>query len=617
MSRESQSIVITHPEMAKLWHPTKNNDLDIDTITSGSGKTVWWLGECGHEWRLAPIGQRSKKIACSYCSGRAALSGFNDLKTTNPHLIPEWSPNNTQAMNSYLPTSAKKALWVCLEGHGEYLKEIRERVEKSRGCPVCSNTKVVAPFNDLESNFPDLMEQFDYEKNTLSPSSIYHGNTKHKLWWLCKEGHSFQATAYNKTHKLYGTRTEGCSVCSGKVVISDINGLSATHPEIAKQWHPTKNLPKQVDEVYASSHSHSYWWVCDEGGHEWETTPRHRTLRQQGCPYCSGSLVVKNETDLPTLRPDLMEEWDWESNSDIDPTECGPGSCYTVGWICKEKSHTWTASIINRAKKHSGCPKCVAASQTSRGEQEVYEFVRAIYVGELTQHVKGISGVSHDVDIYLPASKLALEYNGVYWHSEERKDRDYHRIKFRTSQSNSVMLIQIWEDDWINHRGKVEASLKSLISPELFPSEDRLRVLTTEEDGVYVSDLYVKDHSEVITSWRFSPKASTLEILTAPVYYSFKDILSYIRSLFPNSITIKAELDNCWGLLRTYEKQGFKIGSETEEECTYLVKNMRRSYGEVYKSFQRSGMSDFTEYLSDNRIYRVWDAGKTVMRLRD
>ena len=80
-------LATTHPELAKEWHPSKNGDLQPIQVSFGSNKKVWWLGECGHEWK-ATIGSRTGMNSnCPYCINKKVVRGFNDIATTHPDLI--------------------------------------------------------------------------------------------------------------------------------------------------------------------------------------------------------------------------------------------------------------------------------------------------------------------------------------------------------------------------------------------------------------------------------------------------------------------------------------------------------------------------------------------------
>jgi coenzyme F420-reducing hydrogenase beta subunit len=83
--------------------------------------------------------------------------------------------------------------------------------------------------------------------------------------------------------------------------------LAETHPEVAKQWHQTKNGNLTPNDVTSGS-SKKIWWKCDKGDdHEWETKICHMT-KGSGCPICSNHIAVLSNC-LATLNPELSKEW--------------------------------------------------------------------------------------------------------------------------------------------------------------------------------------------------------------------------------------------------------------------------------------------------------------------
>lgn len=103
---------------------------------------------------------------------------------------------------------------------------------------------------------------------------------------------------------------------------------------------------------------------------------------------------------------------------------------------------------------------------TSNAEQLLYEYIKSIYPGEIKRHVKNLlkesSGKYYEIDIYLPALKIGVEYNGLYWHSEFQKEKSYHFTKSKLADDQGIRLINIYEDEWLDPqtRPKIEALLK-------------------------------------------------------------------------------------------------------------------------------------------------------------
>lgn len=140
-----------------------------------------------------------------------------------------------------------------------------------------------------------------------------------------------------------------------KIEVTTENCIMTTHPEIAKQWHPTKNGVLTPYEVRAGS-TDKVWWKCEKG-HNWITEVRVRCQRNNGCPYCSGRLAIKGETDLFSQFPKIASEWDYEENGNMSPADIPQYSLKRVKWICN-KGHKWSAQVEKRTLRNQGCPYC-------------------------------------------------------------------------------------------------------------------------------------------------------------------------------------------------------------------------------------------------------------------
>ena len=212
----------------------------------------------------------------------------------------------------------------------------------------------------------ELMNEWDFEKNDprgFDPIKI--GTSSHyKVWWKCQEGHSWQAIVSNRTR-----HGRGCPYCSHQLPIKGETDLATCYPELAKEWHPSKNDQKP-DEVMPGTHKKA-WWICSQG-HEWQAEIKSRTTGV-GCPYCAGKKVLKGFNDLATLNPDLSAEWHPTKNEELTPEEVTVSSGKKVWWLCKNK-HEYTASVDSR-NLGTGCPICFKAMRSSFPEQAVFYFI--------------------------------------------------------------------------------------------------------------------------------------------------------------------------------------------------------------------------------------------------
>lgn len=137
-----------------------------------------------------------------------------------------------------------------------------------------------------------------------------------------------------------------------KLIIGQ-NDLATVNPDLASEWHPTKNgllLPSQV----GAGTKRKVWWKCHLG-HEWEASVSSRN-KGSGCPYCAGQRAISGVNDLSTVNPGLAAEWHPNKNGPLYPNQIMPKSSRKVWWLGK-CGHEWEATISSRTTG-SGCPYC-------------------------------------------------------------------------------------------------------------------------------------------------------------------------------------------------------------------------------------------------------------------
>ncbi|MBO5630373.1 MAG: zinc-ribbon domain-containing protein [Aeriscardovia sp.] len=101
--------------------------------------------------------------------------------------------------------------------------------------------------------YPNLMEEWNYERNgEVDPLTISYGS-KHLIWWRCKKGHSYQAVIYNKT-----AHNTGCLYCSNTKVLEGYNDLASRYPELLEEWDYSKN-PFLPSDVLFGTEKKAYW----------------------------------------------------------------------------------------------------------------------------------------------------------------------------------------------------------------------------------------------------------------------------------------------------------------------------------------------------------------------
>ena len=266
------------PALSNEWHPTKNGDLVPSAVREFSMKKIWWAGSCGHEWVDTPA-HRSSGRNCPYCSGRKLLIGFNDIQTTDPSISADWHPTkNGNLKPTMVSRGSDKKVWWYSHGH-EWKSIVSSRTFSKQGCAVCSGDQIQVGVNDLATTYPQFAQMWNQAKNGPTTTKDITAGSGKRFWWNGDCGHTWRATV------KHITSGRGCAICRGLQIEVGVNDLASQIPNLATQWHPTKNGTLTPQQVTTSS-GRKVWWLCDEG-HEWQIGVNGRQYGRIGCPSCA------------------------------------------------------------------------------------------------------------------------------------------------------------------------------------------------------------------------------------------------------------------------------------------------------------------------------------------
>lgn len=694
MKKAENALKLARPDLADEWADSK----DINTVTIGSQYKAQW--KCSdhpeHQWSAIVASRATRGAKCPYCTNRKVLSGFNDLATTHPELAKEW--DDEREISTTTSGSGYKARWKCLDHGHSFSMTIASRAKSGHSCPVCSNKVILTGFNDIATVHPELVDEWD---DDVDIATIGAGNTK-SYSWRCRVNHAHQwkASAANRSR---GTK---CPYCSGLKTLSGERDLLTTHPVLAEEWADEKS----VDTVSAGSKYEAKWlcalghvytmkvvlrvkgqgcaycagkrvlvgyndlmthhpelvdewdderemssftrvstkvvkWKCkDFEDHKWEMKIGARTASGLGCVYCSGRSVMAGFNDLATTHPELAQEWDDER----DIATIKAGMVYRPRWKCA-KGHEWYALLQNRIKKDipTGCPNCAFSDTVSKPEGELYQsIVDMLPVGtKVTQSFRNLIP-PFEVDIYVPEKKIAIEFNGIYWHSEAGgKDSKYHYEKFVRCRDQGVQLIQIWEDDFKRNPELVKKmighKLGVLKSKNMFARNTKFKKTARRESEKFLElnhlqgfhgvsrdfGLVSKNARELVAvmSVKRNKKDNSLEISrfasSCVVPGGFTKLLSNIlrqeeyREI--EKVISYSHNDHSWG--QVYKQNGFTKVHDGKPGYFYVVNNQREHrLGFSSRQFRERSDLIFEEGKTErelallNGLTRAWDSGSAL-----
>jgi hypothetical protein len=343
-----------HPELAREWHPTKNLPLRLEDTGIGTEKRIWWRcsTDPSHEWDTL-IAVRIQRPSCPLCTGRI-VTPETSLAGRFPEIAKEWHPtrNGDLRPDQMRAGSERHAWWRCSRDPTHEWRAIIGNRARGHTCPMCSG-RVATPATSIQALYPEVARNWHPTRNgKLTPDQVKL-HAKRRFWWRCPvdRRHEWQASP---------SAMARCPICVGKKVIFE-SSLAGAAPEIAREWHPTRNGDRRPGELYKHSLVRVWWQCAVDPLHEWENTIAARVKNGTGCPYCGGRAAGPN-TSLRAVHPEIAREWHPTKNRPLTPDTVVPGAAARVWWRCHvNPRHRWQARVCDRTANGSGCPVCFMA----------------------------------------------------------------------------------------------------------------------------------------------------------------------------------------------------------------------------------------------------------------
>lgn len=367
-----KTIAEKRPELRVEWDSAKNLGLSFDRIAASSKKRAWWKCQKDHRHKwLAQIRDRATGHGCPYCSGRFTLRE-ESFGVKFPELVKQLHPNRNQGFDPYAtaPLSNKEVTWICTKNKKhEWKTRLSGRTSVDAGCPHCR-----AEASSLAAVAPNLAAEWHPTLNSPQTPSTVSAGSRHKVWWQCQQNakHVWPAQI-----RMRVDAKTGCPICLKRRGAKKQPTISEFSPELAAQWHPTKNGALGPRDFTIGSNS-SAWWKCPAGpDHEWPAPIRNRAKLGHGCPMCSNRTGRASKgKSLADKHPKLASQWDFEKNGTLRPEQFTPGSTRRVWWKCSgSPAHHWESTIYNRTsgQPDGECPFC------SKNRLEDTNTLRAVF----------------------------------------------------------------------------------------------------------------------------------------------------------------------------------------------------------------------------------------------
>lgn len=535
------------------------------------------------------------------------------MNTLSP---PKWSPSNSKELTTFNEGTAQKGIWICDKGH-EWKAEIRKVLQRGSNCPYCQNKTLLKGFNSIQDH--KILSKLYSARNVLPANENLYASTKRFLWECNKCGYEWEQSSF-----LMSKKKNFCPACSGIKHTKD-NSIQVVTPQMIK-W-----LKTDTDKTLYFNSRKKITFKC-ERGHEFNDVP-YRFQKRLECPVCNNKKIVKGFNDIGVMFPTLGVEWD-----DPNPIEKFLHySRYRANWKCTKCSHSWNTFIYSRTITKSGCPKCSFGNK-SKSELEAYDYVKSILPDqEVRSRVRNIVK-GYELDIYVPSLKIAIEYNGLYFHSNKFRPKEYHYLKYKACKKAGITLFQIWEDDWLRKNELIKETIahKLLVSdtPSVMARKTKTKHINASEAKVFLNSHHIQGYStgafnlaltfqgEIVAVAVFKKRESSVFELTryatsVRIPGGFTKLLNFFIKEAPECKTLITFSDNAISDGALYQKNGFHVDRILKEDYMYIRAGGRKhKFSYRKKRFKKDPNLLWDEKLTENElaelngILKIYDAGK-------
>lgn len=281
-------LATTHPALAAEWHPTKNGEITPEKVTYGTGKKVWWLCPEGHEYQ-ATVLHRTSGTNCPICnSGRqtsfAEQAVFFYVKKIYPDAISRYTATFLGKMELDIFIPSKK---LAIEYDGEAWHKNDKRDREERKYAICQENGIRL-LRLMETPPEGILTTAD-DALSISDGPMYEMEHLQKVIRVLIDSLDPESNFWTRKKPIFHSsmdinlKRDELEIRKYMTALKS-DSLEDLYPNLAEEWHPTKNGTLTPSKVKRGSDI-KIWWICPDCGNEYQASPAHRTTGT-GCPQC-------------------------------------------------------------------------------------------------------------------------------------------------------------------------------------------------------------------------------------------------------------------------------------------------------------------------------------------
>jgi hypothetical protein len=476
------------------------------------------------------------------------------------------------------------------------------------GCPKCVGKnktleEVIQTFKSIQG------DKYDYSKVT-------YVNNWTPIIITCREHGDFEQsyTTHIKGH--------GCPRCVGRL---------KTNADVIPEFKKVHGDKYDYSLVEYTKSADKVTILCPIHG-KFEQCPTSHMIGS-GCPSCKFDKISALKTkDISTFIEESKNmHGDKYDYSDVDYINCKKH----VNIICPE--HGSFLQIPDSHIRGNGCPKC--GQKYNYSQIELTEYIKSLGF-DVTENDKNVISPL-ELDLYIPSKNIAIEFDGIYWHSELYKPDDYHINKTNQCEAKGIRLIHIFEDEWKHKKDIVKSRLKNILGVtdnKIYARNCEIRLMTNDERNIFLENNHLQGSvkssinicltykGEIVSSMHFNkPRLGVgssgehyelsrfCNKMDTSVIGGASKLLKFFYKTY-GQIKLISYADKRWSEGSIYDTLGFTQTRVNKPNYWYVINNKRVHRFNFRKSMLRKEGFDTTnsterEIMLSRGIYRIYDCG--------